>query len=49
MTHPCENKCPNYQGEQCSTCMIHEDVEGIDMRDALDQVLDEVAGEGEPL
>lgn len=49
MTHLCENKCPHYDGECCSTCLIHDDVEGVSMIDALNQVLDEVAGEGEPL
>lgn len=22
--HPCENKCSNFQGEQCKTCLISD-------------------------
>jgi len=24
MKHPCENKCSNYNGEQCKTCLVPE-------------------------
>lgn len=45
MTHPCENQCPNYNDEQCSTCMI-DDVEGVDLHDLMNEVVNDVLGEG---
>lgn len=47
MTHPCENKCPHYDDECCSTCLIQDDVEGVDLLSALNEVLDEVYGDGQ--
>lgn len=44
MTHPCENQCPNYNSEQCSTCLIQDEAEGIDLRDLMDEVVNEVCG-----
>ncbi|WP_347455673.1 hypothetical protein [Acinetobacter thermotolerans] len=47
MTHPCENKCPNYNGEQCNTCLVQDDVDGAYLIDVINELVDEIYGESE--
>ncbi|MEN8283071.1 hypothetical protein [Acinetobacter gerneri] len=46
--HPCANKCPNFKGEQCNTCLVQE-VEVADSDFLIDDVVVKIHGDDDTL